>query len=295
MTIVQLAVTQMASRSGWAKNCETAERLVREAAATGAQLVLLQELFDNDYFCIEQHAGYLKQAEEIDRHPTVKRFSALARELGVVLPVSVFERAGNAHFNTTVIVDADGRQLGIYRKSHIPDGPGYQEKFYFSPGNTGFRVWETAVGTIGLGICWDQWFPEAARAMALMGAEILLYPTAIGSEPPNPGHDSSTHWQNVMRGHAAANIMPLLASNRVGHETAPDGRSDIFYGRSFIADQQGEKVAEMDRTEEGVRLASFDLEMIQDLRRSWGVFRDRRPELYGALLTLDGKTRSGLI
>ena len=151
---------------------------------------------------------FLKQAEEIDRHPTVKRFAALARELGVVLPVSVFERAGNAHFNTTVIVDADGRQLGIYRKSHIPDGPGYQEKFYFSPGDTGFKVWDTAVGTIGLGICWDQWFPEAARAMALMGAEILLYPTAIGSEPPNPDYDSSTHWQNVMRGHAAANIMP---------------------------------------------------------------------------------------
>jgi N-carbamoylputrescine amidase len=291
MAIVQLAVTQMTSRSSWAKNCDMAERLVREAAAKGAQLVLLQELFDSDYFCIEQHAGFLRQAEEIDRHPTVKRFSALARELGVVLPVSVFERAGNAHFNTTVIVDADGRQLGIYRKSHIPDGPGYQEKFYFSPGDTGFRVWETAVGTIGLGICWDQWFPEAARAMALMGAEILLYPTAIGSEPPSPGYDSSSHWQNVMRGHAAANVMPVLASNRVGRETAPRGRFDIFYGRSFIADHQGEKVTEMDRTEEGVRLAGFDLAMIRDLRRAWGVFRDRRPELYRTLLTLDGKAK----
>jgi N-carbamoylputrescine amidase len=190
-----------------------------------------------------------------------------------------------------VIIDADGRQLGIYRKSHIPDGRGYQEKFYFSPGDTGFRVWDTAAGRIGLGICWDQWFPEVARAMALMGAEILLYPTAIGSEPPNPGYDSSTHWQNVMRGHAAANIMPVMASNRVGREIAPDGRSDVFYGRSFIADHQGEKLVEMDRSEEGVRLQSFDLAAIGELRRSWGVFRDRRPELYGALMTLDGKTR----
>ena len=212
MAILNAAITQMASENNWARNCDKAERLVREAAAKGAQLVLLQELFDGDYFCIEQHAHFLKRAEEIDRHPTVRRFAALAKELGVVLPVSVFERAGNAHYNTTVIVDADGRQLGIYRKSHIPDGRGYQEKFYFSPGDTGFKVWDTAVGKIGLGICWDQWFPEAARAMALMGAEILLYPTAIGSEPPNPDYDSSTHWQNVMRGHAAANIMPVLAA-----------------------------------------------------------------------------------
>lgn len=295
MALLQAAITQMASEDDWTKNCDKAERLVREAASGGARLVLLQELFDGDYFCIEQHAGFLKRAEEIDRHPTVKRFAALARELGVVIPVSVFERAGNAHYNTTVIVDADGRQLGIYRKSHIPDGRGYQEKFYFSPGDTGFKVWETTVGTLGLGICWDQWFPECARAMALMGAEILLYPTAIGSEPPNPEYDSSTHWQNVMRGHAAANIMPLLASNRVGRETAPGGRSDIFYGRSFISDHQGEKIAEMDRTEEGVRLAALDLDAIRELRRSWGVFRDRRPELYGALMTLDGKTRSAAV
>ncbi len=291
MTLLKAAIAQMASDNDWAKNCDKAEALVRRAASDGAGLVLLQELFDGDYFCIEQHAAFLARAVEIDRHPTVKRFAALARELGVVLPVSVFERAGSVHFNTTVIVDADGRQLGIYRKSHIPDGRGYQEKFYFSPGDTGFRVWDTAAGRIGLGICWDQWFPEVARAMALMGAEILLYPTAIGSEPPNPGYDSSTHWQNVMRGHAAANIMPVMASNRVGRETAPDGRSDVFYGRSFIADHQGEKLVEMDRSEEGVRLQSFDLAAIGELRRSWGVFRDRRPELYGALMTLDGKTR----
>jgi N-carbamoylputrescine amidase len=290
MREISVAITQMASRHDWAANCDAAEALVRQAAKAGAQLILLQELFDGDYFCIEQHAKFIAQAIEIDRHPTVKRFADLAKELGVVLPVSVFERAGVAHYNTTVIVDADGKELGIYRKSHIPDGPGYQEKFYFSPGDTGFKVWDTAVGRIGLGRCWDQWFPEFARAMALMGAEILLYPTAIGSEPPNPAYDSSTHWQNVMRGHAAANIMPVMASNRIGQETAPDGRSDIFYGRSFISDYQGEKMQEMDRVEEGFRLQTFDFDAIAELRRTWGVFRDRRPELYGALLTLDGTT-----
>jgi N-carbamoylputrescine amidase len=289
MTEVTVAITQMASRQDWKKNCDAAEELTRKAVKAGAQLVLLQELFDNDYFCIEQHAQFLNLAHELDSHPTVLRFAALAKELGVVLPVSVFERAGNVHFNTTVIVDADGRTLGFYRKTHIPDGRGYQEKFYFSPGDTGFKVWDTAVGRIGLGICWDQWFPEVARAMALMGAEILFYPTAIGSEPPNPGYDSSTHWQNVMRGHAAANIMPLLASNRIGKETAPDGRWDIFYGRSFIADHQGEKVQDMDRTEEGFRVQRFDLTAIGELRRSWGLFRDRRPEMYGALMTLSGR------
>jgi N-carbamoylputrescine amidase len=287
-----VAITQMASRQNWQQNCDAAETLVRAAAAEGARLILLQELFEGDYFCIEQHADFLKLAEPLASHRTVIRFAALAKELDVVLPVSVFERAGQVHYNTTVIVDADGKQLGHYRKSHIPDGRGYQEKFYFAPGDTGFKVWETAAGRIGLGICWDQWFPECARAMALLGAEILLYPTAIGSEPPNPGYDSSTHWQNVMRGHAAANIMPLLASNRVGRETAPDGRSDVFYGRSFVADHQGEKLQEMDRTEEGFRVQDFDLAAVGDLRRSWGVFRDRRPEIYGVLLTRDGTVRS---
>jgi N-carbamoylputrescine amidase len=288
---IKVAITQMASRQDWTKNCDAAETLVRGAAKAGAQLVLVQELFDGDYFCIEQHAQFLSLAHPLDSHPTVKRFTALAKELGIVLPISVFERAGQVHYNTTVIVDADGRQLGHYRKSHIPDGRGYQEKFYFSPGDTGFKVWPTAVGTIGLGICWDQWFPECARAMALMGAEMLLYPTAIGSEPPNPDYDSSSHWQNAMRGHAAANIMPVLASNRIGTETAPDGRKDTFYGRSFIADYQGEKIEEMDRTEEGFRVTEFDLKAIGELRRSWGVFRDRRIDLYGALLTLDGTSK----
>jgi N-carbamoylputrescine amidase len=286
-----VAITQMASEHDWKKNCDKAEKLVRDAARQGALLILLQELFDGDYFCIEQHTRFFKNAHEIESHPTVARFVALAKELGVVLPISVFERAGQAHYNTTVMADADGKQLGIYRKSHIPDGRGYQEKFYFSPGDTGFKVWDTAAGKVGLGICWDQWFPECARAMALMGAEILLYPTAIGSEPPNPSYDSSSHWQNTMRGHAAANIMPLAASNRVGREVAPDGRADIFYGRSFIADYQGEKLTEMDRVEEGVRLQSFDLAEIGELRQTWGVFRDRRPELYGSLLSIDGKLR----
>jgi N-carbamoylputrescine amidase len=289
MRNVKVAITQMASQNDWTQNCDGAEALVREAASNGAQLILLQELFEGDYFCIEQHAEFFKKAVELDRHPTVMRFAALAKELGVVLPVSVFERAGQVHYNTTVIVDADGTKLGAYRKSHIPDGRGYQEKFYFSPGDTGFKVWDTAVGRMGLGICWDQWFPECARAMALMGAEILLYPTAIGSEPGNPSYDSSNHWQNAMRGHAAANIMPVLASNRIGTETAPDGRSDTFYGRSFIADYHGEKVAEMSRSEKGVRLHEFDFEAIGELRRSWGVFRDRRPELYGALMSSDGR------
>ena len=292
MSKVTVAITQMASANDWTKNCDKAEKLTRQAAAQGAQLVLLQELFDGDYFCIEQHIDFFKRATELERHPTVQRFAALAKELGVVIPISVFERAGNTQYNTTVIADADGRQLGFYRKTHIPDNPGYQEKFYFTPGDTGFKVWETAVGRIGLGICWDQWFPECARAMALMGAEMLLYPTAIGSEPTAPEYDSSTHWQNVMRGHAAANVMPVLASNRVGREQAPRGWSDTFYGRSFIADFHGEKVQEMDRTEEGVRLQTFDLDEIRDLRRAWGVFRDRRPEMYGALLTIDGRTRS---
>jgi N-carbamoylputrescine amidase len=291
MRNVALAITQMASENDWQKNCDKAEAMVRAAAKQGAQVILLQELFDGDYFCIEQHAKFLSRARERDGHRTVVRFQALAKELGVVLPICFFEKAGTAHYNTTAMVDADGAVLGHYRKSHIPDGPGYQEKFYFSPGDTGAKVWDTAFGRVGLGICWDQWFPELARVMALMGAEMLLYPTAIGSEPLTPGYDSSSHWQNTMRGHAAANIMPLIVSNRVGTERAPGNWSDTFYGRSFISDWQGEKVEEMDREEEGVRVHSFDLDAIKELRESWGVFRDRRPELYGALMTVDGKTR----
>jgi N-carbamoylputrescine amidase len=289
---VAVAATQFAC--GWDVdvNIANAEKLVRQAASQGAQIILIQELFETPYFCIEQDSRHLRIATTVADNRAINHFAKIARELNVVLPISFFEKAHSSFFNSVAILDADGTNLGVYRKAHIPNGPGYQEKNYFSPGDTGFKVWDTAAGKIGLAICWDQWFPEAARAMALMGAEILLYPTAIGSEPPNPQYDSSTHWQNTMRGHAAANIMPLMASNRVGKETAPDGRSDIFYGRSFIADYQGEKLQEMGRAEEGVRVASFDMEMVRELRRSWGVFRDRRPELYGALLTLDGRTKS---
>ena len=287
MREVALAVTQFAPTADHAANADRAEAMVRRAAAEGGQVILLQELFHGPYFCITQDPRYFDWAAPVEGHPLIARFAALARELGVVLPVSFFERAGQAYFNSIAIVDADGRILGIYRKSHIPQGPGYEEKFYFSPGDTGFRVWETAFGRVGVGICWDQWFPEAARAMALMGAEMLLYPTAIGSEPPAPGYDSQPHWETVMRGHAAANIMPLAASNRVGTEVQ-DGVDVTFYGTSFIADQTGQKVVQAGREGEEVLTARFDLDAVADLRRSWGLFRDRRPGLYRALGGFDG-------
>ncbi len=291
MRQVTVAATQFACSWDLGANADAAERVVRAAAAQGADVVLVQELFATPYFCITERAEYLALAAPFAGHPLVARFAALARELGVVLPVSFFERAGQAFFNSVAMVDADGRVLGIYRKTHIPQGPGYEEKYYFSPGDTGFRVWETAVGRIGLGVCWDQWFPEAARAMALKGAEILLYPTAIGSEPPSPGYDSQPHWEMAMRGHAAANILPVVASNRVGREVAPEGVEVTFYGSSFIADQTGQLVAKAGREGEAIVVASFDLDAIGALRASWGLFRDRRPEVYGAIATLDGVTR----
>jgi N-carbamoylputrescine amidase len=212
----------------------------------------------------------------------------VAAELKVVLPISIYERANQALFNTVVIVDADGRKIGKYRKSHIPDGPGYTEKYYFSPGDTGFKVWPTAYAQIGVGICWDQWFPEAARCMALAGAELLLYPTAIGSEPPNPEWDSAGHWQRAMQGHAASNLVPVVAANRVGHEVGI-ANSITFYGSSFISDATGEKVQELDRISEGFIIQSFDLQVQESMRNSWGLFRDRRPDLYRNLTTLDGE------
>jgi N-carbamoylputrescine amidase len=219
----------------------------------------------------------------------VERFAALARELDVVLPVSVFERANNAFYNSVVIVDAGGAVLGSYRKSHIPEGPGYHEKFYFSPGDSGFKVFETKFAKLGVAICWDQWFPEAARCMALMGADVLLYPTAIGSEPQDPSVDSSGHWQRTMQGHAAANVMPLVASNRIGTEQG-EKYTMTFYGSSFIASHTGEKVAEAGRDGETVLTATFDLKAVRDYRRAWGVFRDRRPDLYYPILSLDGRS-----
>jgi len=282
-----LSAIQMAMAEDVATNVATAERLVREAANQGAQVVLIPELFEGHYFCKDQTAEDLKRAIPIDGHPTVEHFRSVARELGVVLPISVYERANNALFNTVALIDADGTVMGVYRKSHIPDGPGYTEKYYFSPGDTGFRVWNTKYGTIGVGICWDQWFPEAARAMALQGAEAILYPTAIGSEPPNPKWDSSGHWQRVMQGHAGANLVPVVAANRIGRE---EGRATeiTFYGSSFIADPTGAKVAEANRTEEAVLVAKFDREEMRQMRLSWGLFRDRRPELYRSLTGLDG-------
>jgi N-carbamoylputrescine amidase len=249
--------------------------------------VLLPELFEGLYFCKDQLPEYLELARPMAGHPTVERFQAVAAELGVVLPLSIYERANQTRFNTVVMVDSDGAVLGTYRKSHIPDGPGYTEKYYFSPGDTGFRVWPTRRGVIGVGICWDQWFPECARAMALRGAEVLCYPTAIGSEPPDPTWDSRDHWQRVMQGHAAANLVPVVAANRTGHEV---GRTTAitFYGSSFITDATGAKVAEADRTGEAVLTATFDLGAVSRLRASWGLFRDRRPDLYHPLLTLDG-------
>lgn len=293
MRNVCVAATQMACGPDGAANIARAEALVRAAAAQGAQIILIQELFETPYFCQDEIQAFFNLAKPLEANAAIAHFAPIARELGVVLPISVFERAGQSFFNTVVILDADGANLGFYRKSHIPDGPGYSEKFYFSPGDTGFKVWDTKFARIGVGICWDQWFPESARAMVLLGAELLFFPTAIGSEPQDAALDSRDHWQRTMQGHAAANLTPLIASNRTGVEPGMNGTSLDFYGSSFIADHTGAKIAEAERTGEGVLVASFDLDEIAHIRASWGVFRDRRPELYGALLTLDGKNARG--
>ena len=284
---LSLAAIQMSMSDSREDNVAKAERLVRQAASAGAKIILIPELFEDEYFCKEHDAAHHQRAMSIDKNPTISQFQKVAAELNVVLPLSVYERAGNALFNTVVMVDADGCRMGVYRKSHIPDGPGYSEKFYFSPGDTGFRVWATKHGRVGVGICWDQWFPEAARAMALQGAECILYPTAIGSEPQDPRWDSSRHWQRVMQGHAAANLLPVMAANRIGREVQNSTEVN-FYGSSFIADNTGALVAEAGRDSEEVIHATFDRSALAALRSSWGLFRDRRPELYGSLLTLDG-------
>lgn len=292
---VTVAATQFAC--GWDidANIATAERLVREAAGRGAQVILLQELFETPYFCIEQDSRHLRLATDLADNRAVKHFAGIARQLGVVLPISFFEKAGHSFFNSIAILDADGTNLGVYRKAHIPNGPGYQEKNYFSPGDTGFKVWQTRFGRLGVGICWDQWFPETARAMALMGAELLLFPTAIGSEPPPAlPVNSRDHWQRTQQGHAAANLTPVIVSNRIGVERAcqnPDQLYIRFYGSSFIADATGAKVAEADEESEAVITARFDLAEVEELRNNWFVFRDRRPELYGILSSFDGRPR----
>lgn len=287
MRKVTVAATQMTCSQNMDENISKAEALVRQAAGLGAQIILLQEFFETLYFCQAEDFAYYKLAAEVQDSQTVQHFRTLARDLKVVLPVSFYERKNLAYYNSVAVVDADGTILGVYRKTHIPTGPGYEEKFYFNPGDTGFRVWKTCYGRIGVGICWDQWFPESARCMALMGAELLFYPTAIGSEPDEPEVDSREHWQRCMQGHAAANIMPVIASNRVGKETI--GASTIdFYGSSFITDPTGKIIAEADRTSEMVITAEFDLDAIEEQRIAWTVFRDRRPELYRVITSSDG-------
>ena len=291
MRQVTVAATQMACDWDRDVNVAQAEALVRAAASRGAMVVLLQELFESPYFCKDQSPRHFGLAQPIEGHPLVARMSRLAAELGVVLPVSFFERANNAYFNSVAMIDADGRVLGLYRKSHIPHGAGYQEKFYFNPGDTGFRVWQTQAGCIGVGICWDQWFPEAARVMVLMGAEILLFPTAIGSEPERPDYDSSGHWQRVMQGHSAANMVPVVASNRVGREKGESCTLE-FYGSSFITDGVGGIAEQAPRAGEAVVTASFDLDALASDRAAWGLFRDRRPDLYVPILSVDGEEPS---
>ena len=287
MKEVTVAATQMACSNDTDKNVSNAEKLVRQAASEGAQIILIQELFESQYFCMDQKEELFELSKPFDNHPTIKKFSELAKELKVVLPVSFFEKANRAHYNSVAIVDADGSILGKYRKSHIPDGPGYQEKFYFNPGDTGFKVWNTKYAKIGVGICWDQWFPEAARSMVLNGAELLLYPTAIGGEPEDDGFDSSDMWQRAMIGHAASNQIPVIASNRIGTEKGID-IENYFYGRSFVTNHTGDKIAEGSRDKEEVLIGKINLSEAETLRNVWGVFRDRRPELYKGLLNLDG-------
>lgn len=290
MKQVTVAAVQMYCNRSREENIETAERLVREAAKGGAQIILLPELFETWYFCQEKNYASYQLATTVEENPAVQRFQRVAEELKVVLPVSFFEREGNVTYNSAAMIDADGRLLGVYRKTHIPDDHFYQEKFYFTPGNTGFKVWDTAYGKIGVGICWDQWFPETARCMALMGAQLLFYPTAIGSEPIIEC-DSMPHWRRCMQGHAAANVVPVIAANRIGTETVEPTKENnqqssalTFYGSSFITDETGEVLEDAGRTEEKVILHTFDLDAVEEMRFSWGLFRDRRPEMYGAIV-----------
>ncbi|WP_174301311.1 N-carbamoylputrescine amidase [Caulobacter sp. S45] len=276
-----LAAIQTAYGLDMAANISATAELVREAAAKGAQVILPSELFQGPYFCVTQEERWFATAHPWREHPCVTALAPLAAELGVVIPISIFEREGPHYYNSLVMADADGSLLGVYRKSHIPDGPGYQEKYYFRPGDTGFKVWETRHGRIGAGICWDQWYPEAARAMTLMGAEVLLYPTAIGAEPHDASLDTRDPWRRVMQGHAVANVIPVVAANRIGTEPGPGAASgQSFYGSSFIADHRGDLIAEFDREEQGVLTATVDLDFLHTHRAAWGFFRDRRTDLY---------------
>ncbi|CAI2288819.1 TPA: N-carbamoylputrescine amidase [Vibrio parahaemolyticus] len=277
--VVKFAALQLTKSWDLEENLAKAKKAIREAAQNGANVILPQELFAAPYFCKKQEAKYFELAEETANSHLIQEMSALAKELGVVIPVSYFEKAGNTFFNSLVMIDADGTVLDNYRKSHIPDGPGYSEKYYFSPGDTGFKVWQTKFGKFGAGICWDQWFPELARSLALHGAEAIFYPTAIGSEPQDPTLDSRDHWQRTMQGHSAANLVPVIASNRVGTEI-DDGIETTFYGSSFITDHTGAKIAEAPREGETIIYAEIDLAATAKARHAWGLFRDRRPDLY---------------
>ncbi|CAI2295173.1 TPA: N-carbamoylputrescine amidase [Vibrio parahaemolyticus] len=277
--VVKFAALQLTKSWDLAENLAKAKKAIREAAQNGANVILPQELFAAPYFCKKQEAKYFELAEETENCRLIKEMSALAKELGVVIPVSYFEKSGNTFFNSLVMIDADGTVLDNYRKSHIPDGPGYSEKYYFSPGDTGFKVWQTKFGKFGAGICWDQWFPELARSLALHGAEAIFYPTAIGTEPQDPTLDSRDHWQRTMQGHSAANLVPVVASNRVGTEV-DDGIETTFYGSSFITDHTGAKIAEAPREGETIIYAEIDLAATAKARHAWGLFRDRRPDLY---------------
>ncbi len=292
--MVKIAATQMACGADREENVKRASELVREAAAQGAKIVLIQELFETPYFCKDELVEHYHLARPIAENPTVAAMAELAAELDVVLPVSVFERENNAFYNTLVMIDADGTSLGIYRKTHIPDAPGYSEKYYFNPGDTGFPVWNTRYAKIGALICWDQWFPEPARILALKGAEVLLYPTAIGSNPNMTNTTALKHWQNVMKGHAAANVVPVVASNRIGGEQGKD-RSIRFYGSSFICDHMGEMKAVADEETPGVLVEDVDIEEANNYRVYWNIFRDRRPEMYKELMTLDGVRPSAAV
>jgi N-carbamoylputrescine amidase len=283
----QLSVAALQTHYGMdmADNIARTANLIRQAAVAGAQVILPSELFQGPYFCIAQEERWFATAHPWRTHPCVQALAPLAAELGVVLPISIFEREGPHYFNSLVMIDADGSLMGVYRKSHIPDGPGYQEKYYFRPGDTGFQVWDSRYGRIGVGICWDQWYPEAARAMALMGADVLLYPTAIGSEPHDPSLDTALPWRRAMQGHAVSNIIPVVGANRTGFEPweGYPGGGQRFYGSSFIADHRGDLVGDLGPDEEGVISATFDLDFLDRHRAAWGFFRDRRPDLYGAL------------
>jgi len=280
---IKVAAIQAAFGVDMAANIAKVAELTREAAGKGAQVVLPPELFQGPYFCVSQEERWFATAFPWREHPCVTALAPLAGELGVVIPISIFERDGPRYYNSLVMADADGALLGVYRKSHIPDGPGYQEKYYFRPGDTGFRVWDTRFGRLGVGICWDQWYPEAARAMTLMGAEVLLYPTAIGSEPHDPSLDTRDPWRRAMQGHAVSNVIPVVAANRYGTEPGAAG-GQTYYGSSFIADHRGDLIAELGRQDEGVIAAEFDLDFLAAHRAAWGFFRDRRTDLYKALL-----------